>query len=183
MDDAVAESLLSGPVDLLPVGLPDPDDEHVLAAARVAGASVLLTFNLSDFPATLVRSGLSVLHPDVFFTLLLVELEADVLAALAKLRRNLSRPALSALDLTHAFERLRPAVASPSGPVLNRRPTREGALECDGLREYLLDQVDHAFFRTATSTCLSDVRREGPGGSAPGGGLVQRALHCLHPAQ
>ena len=107
MDDAVPESLLTGPIDLQPVGLPDPDDEHVLAAARMAGASVLLTFNLSDFPATLVGPGLSVLHPDVLFTLLLVELEADVLAALVKLRRNLSRPALSALDLTHAFERLR----------------------------------------------------------------------------
>ena len=107
MDDAVPESLLTDPVYFPGVGLPDPDDEHVLAAARMAGASVLLTFNLSDFPVHLVGSELQVLHPDVFFTLLLAEMEADVLAALVKLRHNLSRPALSAVELTHAFERLR----------------------------------------------------------------------------
>lgn len=106
MDDAVPESLLTGGVDLPPAGLSDPDDEHVLAAAKLAGASVLLTFNLSDFPPNLVGSELQVLHPDAFFSLLLSEAESDVLAALVKLRRNLSRPALSALDLTLAFERL-----------------------------------------------------------------------------
>ena len=106
MDDAVPESLLTGGVDLPLAGLSDPDDEHVLAAAKLAGASVLLTFNLSDFPPNLVGSELQVLHPDAFFSLLLSEAESDVLAALVKLRRNLSRPALSALDLTLAFERL-----------------------------------------------------------------------------
>lgn len=45
--------------------LPDPADAHVLAAAIAAGADILLTFNLRDFPARrLAAHGIAPRHPD-----------------------------------------------------------------------------------------------------------------------
>lgn len=54
-------------------GLPDPDDRHVLAAALTAGASVLVTSNLSDFPTDKIPAGLRAVSPDEF----VVTLAAD----------------------------------------------------------------------------------------------------------
>ena len=45
--------------------LPDPDDAHVLASALAAGAELLATFNLRDFPAAkLCGLGVAPIHPD-----------------------------------------------------------------------------------------------------------------------
>ncbi len=49
------------------INLPDPADAHVLAGALAAGAEVLLTFNLRDFPARrLAALGIVARHPDGF---------------------------------------------------------------------------------------------------------------------
>ncbi|MDH5798327.1 MAG: PIN domain-containing protein [Paracoccaceae bacterium] len=45
--------------------LPDPNDRHVLATAVGAGAPVIITMNLRDFPARLLAEhGISAIHPD-----------------------------------------------------------------------------------------------------------------------
>ncbi|MGM0639349.1 MAG: PIN domain-containing protein [Pseudomonadota bacterium] len=68
MNEAVEDSLVTGHEPLIQgLTLPDPDDRHVLAAAIRAGAQLIITFNLKDFPsATLDSFGIEAVHPDAF---------------------------------------------------------------------------------------------------------------------
>ena len=51
MDSGVRDALVTGYKFLIPtLSLPDENDRHVLAAAIHSQASVIVTFNLKDFP-------------------------------------------------------------------------------------------------------------------------------------
>ena len=57
MNQAVPNGLVSDYEVLVPgLSLPDPNDRHVLAAAIKSSAAVIVTFNLSDFPATILQA-------------------------------------------------------------------------------------------------------------------------------
>lgn len=58
-------------------GLPDVDDEHVLAAAHIGGAGAIVTENLKDFPLALVPDGIEIVQP-AMFALNAVELGPDI---------------------------------------------------------------------------------------------------------
>lgn len=47
-------------------GLPDPDDEHLVAAAVVGGAGAIITENFKDLPAEKIPEGIAVIGPQAF---------------------------------------------------------------------------------------------------------------------
>jgi hypothetical protein len=68
MDTAVDDCLVRNYERLIAgLTLPDPNDRHVLAGAITARASVIVTFNVNDFPADVLDLyGIHAKHPDDF---------------------------------------------------------------------------------------------------------------------
>jgi hypothetical protein len=91
--------------DLIPsLVLPDADDRHVLAAAIRTSADLILTFNIKDFPAELLRPyGIEACHPDPFLVDQL-DLDPQTLCLAARLHRaSLRTPPKSVLDYLATF--------------------------------------------------------------------------------
>jgi len=73
--------------------LPDPDDRHVLAAAIHSGSSVIVTYNLNDFPTPyLAQFDIEAQHPDVFITNLLDIASDQVCTAARRQLASLKNP-------------------------------------------------------------------------------------------
>jgi hypothetical protein len=100
MNDALPDATVTGyQAHLEAITLPDPDDRHVVAAAITTGASVILTWNLRDFPTKELKKHCLVRQtPDVFLTDLYDKAPDLTLASLANARRNLGKTRISASD-------------------------------------------------------------------------------------
>ncbi|HMO49035.1 MAG TPA: PIN domain-containing protein [Rubrivivax sp.] len=94
MDRAIPDALVTGHEALVDgLVLPDRDDRHVLAVAIRCRASVIVTFNETDFPAAALSPfGLQAQHPDVFVENLFELDPAAVVAAARQQRRQLQNP-------------------------------------------------------------------------------------------
>lgn len=94
MNAHVRDSIVTNFEHLIPsIELPDIDDRHVVAAAIHSGASLIVTFNLKDFPPEqLKRYNLVAQHPDDFIFDLLALHPANVCEAAANHRRSLKKP-------------------------------------------------------------------------------------------
>jgi hypothetical protein len=90
------------------VNLPDPNDRHVVAAGIAAGATLILTWNLRDFPAKeLKKFGLRRDSPDAFLSGLYDNVPELLIASLANARRNLTRTQFAASDFLDMLMRQR----------------------------------------------------------------------------
>ena len=115
MNASVRDCLVTGYEALIDaLKLPDPDDRHVLAAAIRTRAHVIVTFNLTDFPAAyLAQFGMHAQHPDEFITHLLDLAPGAVCVAAKRQRAALKNPPktvdefLSALARQHLPRRWR----------------------------------------------------------------------------
>ncbi|MBA2226003.1 MAG: PIN domain-containing protein [Thermogemmata sp.] len=107
MNAHVRDCLVTDYEDLIgALTLPDPDDRHVLAAAIRAGASVIVTANLADFPKeTLAKYGIEAQHPDEFILYLLDLAPHLVCSAAKKQRESLKNPPLTVEQYLKSLER------------------------------------------------------------------------------
>jgi predicted nucleic acid-binding protein len=94
MDLNVQDSVVTGHLFLIPhLTLPDPDDRHVLAAAIVGRAEVIVTFNLKDFPRSVLAGyDIEALHPDPFLLDLLEDQREEFCSAVKTIRQRLKTP-------------------------------------------------------------------------------------------
>jgi predicted nucleic acid-binding protein len=95
MNANVRDALVDGYQALIPAieGLPDPNDRHVLAAAIVGRAHVIVTYNLKDFPReALGPYGIESQHPDEFIRHLIDLNEGAVCTAAKEQSAALKNP-------------------------------------------------------------------------------------------
>ena len=123
MNEAIPDCIVTGFEPLIDgLTLPDVDDRHVLAAAIKANAQVIVTANLSDFPAEkLAPFNIEAKHPDEF-VLDLIDLApakvALVVSEQATILRNPPRTVddlldtLQALGLVQSVAKLREVLGS-----------------------------------------------------------------------
>ena len=88
-------------------GLPDRDDEHVVAAAVVGNAGAIVTNNLRHFPPALIPSGIEVLSAQDFLT---SQVSLNPVAGVRAVREISSRsgrrgPTRSVVDILSHLER------------------------------------------------------------------------------
>jgi predicted nucleic acid-binding protein len=86
-----------GPRDTPAVTLPDPDDLHVVAAAVVSSAKAIVTFNVDDFPAPVLKAlDIEVMTPDAYLLRIAREDAEGLLTAVATVRARLRAPVVDA---------------------------------------------------------------------------------------
>ena len=94
-------------------GLPDPDDEHVVAAAVVGGAGAIVTDNLRDFPIARIPPHIKVSSPAQFAADTVAVSPELAWRALHAMASRFSAPQLTIDEiLTRLVERYRMAEAA-----------------------------------------------------------------------
>lgn len=106
MREHFADAEVVGHDDLILSMRNHPKDRHVLAAAARANASALVTFNLTDFPASAMASlGIEVLHPDTFLLNQYDLMPETVARVLREKVTDHTRPPLTLSGLLEALRR------------------------------------------------------------------------------
>ncbi len=100
MNSHVRDALVSNYEDLIPtLTLPDPNDRHVLATAIKAKAQLIITFNLKDFPSSILKNyQIEAITPDDFVLELIDINEKAVIQAANQQRNTLKNPPFTLED-------------------------------------------------------------------------------------
>lgn len=116
MEAAFPDAMVQG-WETLEAKMPNhPKDRHVAAAAKKAGAGIVVTLNLKDFST--MPDGIVAMSPDVFLTERL-KYDADpVLVALHKQAAGYRNPATTTVDLVDWLAKVVPDFSSAVNAVL-----------------------------------------------------------------
>jgi len=88
------------------IELPDPDDRHVVAAAIVGRAYVIVTMNLKHFPSDRLEPyDLEAQHPDDFVVHQITLDQARALSAFQKMRTRYKNPPRNPDEFLDSLER------------------------------------------------------------------------------
>jgi len=106
MDVRLPNSLVRGYEAItLTLQLPDPKDQHVLAAAIHAKAKYIVTFNLAHFPNSILQSyNIEVISPDKFIQCLIKTVPNSVIRLAGNHRLSLTRPPLTVEEYLATLE-------------------------------------------------------------------------------
>ena len=107
MDKHALDAIVEDYEWLIPtLELPDPDDRHVLAAAIHAEATIIVTWNIKDFPAhSLEPFGIKALNPDEFLLSLWPSRRVQILDGLRTQRASLKNPPQSPARFLESLQR------------------------------------------------------------------------------
>lgn len=108
MNKTVRDCVVEGYEPLIPaLNLPDGKDRHVLAAAIMARADVIVTYNLRDFPLEETEKyGIEAQHPDEFISHQIDLNSGKVLLEMKKILERLKNPPVSPEEYLENLSRL-----------------------------------------------------------------------------
>jgi hypothetical protein len=107
MNSHVRDCLVDGYQEIIStLSLPDQNDRHVLAAAIHAKCSVIVTYNLKDFPKKILdKYGIEAQHPDEFI-IHLIDLSPEIVCTAVKRHRlTLKNPPKSVDEYLETLEK------------------------------------------------------------------------------
>jgi predicted nucleic acid-binding protein len=122
VNQSVPDCLITGYEPLIPsLVLPDPKDRHVVAAAIVGRADVIVTLDMRHFPAeVLAPYNIEVQHPDEFIVHQLGLDRPNALSAFKSIRARYKNPAMTAAEFLDSLEK-----KGLAGTVSTLRPYEE----------------------------------------------------------
>lgn len=86
-------------------GIPDSDDQHVVAAALKTQAAIIVTENLKDFPAEVLADlNMEAKSADAFIADTIALNEARAVAAIRRMRERFKRPEMTPDELLLMME-------------------------------------------------------------------------------
>lgn len=119
---AFPDAIVSGYEPLVDTMLNDPKDRHVAAAAVVAGAKVIVTANLKDFPRQALEPfGVIAQSPDDFLTDLFHRSPSTLATIVAHQAADLRAPTMTIEELLASVGKHAPTFAALVGAYLSSR--------------------------------------------------------------